>query len=107
MLCPPLTHSPMVANWIERHRHRGSFALHIVGIPVAVVGLLMLPISIPTLSVWVFLLSLSLFLLGYAFQFLGHALEGSEPGEIIALKRKLKPPPSPLIAASQSSRSLV
>ena len=37
----------------------------------------------------VFLLALALFVSGYLFQFLGHALDGTDPGEIILLKRKL------------------
>jgi uncharacterized membrane protein YGL010W len=86
MLCPPQAPSPIIENWLERHQGTVSFTLHLVGIPLTLLGVLMLPIALPTLSWQVLILSLGLFVGGYAFQFLGHALEGSEPGEVTALR---------------------
>jgi hypothetical protein len=58
-----------------------------VGIPATILGALLTPIYIPLASLSIFLLSMSLFFGGYLIQFLGHALEGSEPGELIVLRR--------------------
>lgn len=92
MLCPPQHRCRVVEHWLDRHQSVMSFALHMVGIPVSLLGLLLLPISIPAGSLAIFILSFALFVGGYAFQFLGHALEGSDPGEIVLIKRKLGRP---------------
>ena len=89
MICPPLSSSRLVLNWIERHRNPVSFALHIIGIPPTLLGVLLIPVWAFALSVPIFLFALALFVGGYVFQFLGHALEGTDPGEIIYFKRKL------------------
>ncbi len=89
MICPPHQTSPLVSNWLERHREPLSFVLHMIGIPPTIVGVLMIPIYAYLMSFNLFLLALALFVGGYLIQFLGHALEGSDPGEIILLKRKL------------------
>ena len=87
MLCPPLTPSPLVANWLERHRDPRSFALHMLGIPPTILGVLLIPIYAFLVSLPLFLLAFCLFAGGYLVQFLGHALDGSDPGEVIFLKR--------------------
>jgi uncharacterized membrane protein YGL010W len=89
MICPPLSPSPLVRGWIERHRHPTSFVLHMIGIPPTILGVLMIPVYLMLRSVPLFLLALALFVGGYLVQFLGHAFEGTDPGEIIMLKRKL------------------
>jgi len=89
MICPPLTPSRLVENWIERHRHPVSFALHMVGIPPTVLGVLLIPVYLYALSLPTFLFAVSLFVGGYLLQFLGHAVEGTDPGEVIYFKRKL------------------
>jgi uncharacterized membrane protein YGL010W len=89
MLCPPPPESRLVQNWLERHQGTLSFVLHLVGIPISVLGLLVLPVALASWSQSVAVVAVALFVGGYALQFLGHGLEGSDPGEIIALKRKL------------------
>src|SRR3954471_12116223 len=89
MICPPLAPSHVVQDWLDRHGRPVSFALHMVGIPMTLIGALMVPIYLYLFSAPVFLFSLSLFVLGYLIQFLGHALEGTEPGEIAYLRKKL------------------
>lgn len=69
-------------NWLERHQHPVSFALHLVGIPMTVVGVVVGILSSVALGV-------GLFVLGYALQFVGHALEGNDAGEWILVKRAL------------------
>lgn len=60
-----------------------------VGIPPTILGVLLIPVYGPIFSVSLFLFALALFVGGYLIQFLGHAFEGTDPGEIILLKRKL------------------
>jgi hypothetical protein len=59
------------------------------GIPPTIIGVLLLPIYVVLMSVTLFVFALVLFVGGFLIQFLGHALEGSDPGEIILIKRKL------------------
>ncbi|MBX6313873.1 MAG: DUF962 domain-containing protein [Isosphaeraceae bacterium] len=89
MLCPPHSTPPIVADWLERHRHRGSLVMHLIGIPPTILAVLLSPFYLFLLSGRLFLFCLGLFVGGYLIQFLGHALEGSEPGEITFLRRKL------------------
>jgi hypothetical protein len=60
-----------------------------IGIPPTILGVLMIPIYLLQRSVPLFLFALAMFVGGYLVQFLGHALEGTDPGEVIFLKRKL------------------
>ncbi len=102
MICPPQPPDPVVVNWIERHQHAGSFALHMIGIPATVLGVVLIPIYVMLLSVPVFLLSALLFIGGFLLQFLGHALDGTEPGEITFLKRQLGGTARPAVARQKS-----
>jgi len=79
----------LVQGWIARHRDPTSFVLHMIGIPPTILGVLMIPIYSFAVSMPLFLLALALFCGGYMVQFLGHAIEGTDPGEIILLKRRL------------------
>lgn len=90
MLCPPLTPAPIVTDWVARHRDLRNFALHIVGIPATILGGLFPTVALICLSWQIFLFGLAVFVGGYALQFLGHAIDGTEVGEIAALKKKLK-----------------
>lgn len=89
MICPPHNPPPIVVQWHERHRHPASLALHVLGIPPTIAGVLLLPIYTALVSLPVFLLALGLFVGGYLIQFLGHAFDGSEPGEVAYLRRRL------------------
>jgi uncharacterized membrane protein YGL010W len=89
MICPPHPPEPLVADWLDRHRNPLSFALHMIGIPCTILGAVFIPIYVTLMSVPIFLLALALFVGGYLIQFLGHALDGSEPGEVTFLKKKL------------------
>ncbi len=89
MISPPLTPAPVVQDWLARHGRPVSFSLHMIGIPLTLMGALLVPVYVATLSLPIFLFSWSLFLIGYLIQFLGHALEGTEPGEITYLRKKL------------------
>lgn len=69
-------------NWLERHQHPVSYALHLVGIPMTVVGVGV------AIAGWVWL-GIGLFALGYAIQFVGHGIEGNDAGELILFKKAL------------------
>jgi hypothetical protein len=89
MVYPPQQPSPLIAHWLERHRHPLSFLFHMIGIPPTILGVLLFSVYVGLISVPVMALSLALFFGGYLLQFAGHALEGTDPGEVIFFKRKL------------------
>ena len=86
MIFTPQPPSPLVNNWIERHRDVRSFVLHLIGIPCTILGVLLMPVYVLLLSFTVFALALTLFVGGFLIQFLGHGLDGSEPGEIKGIR---------------------
>ena len=86
MIYPPQPPSPLVLDWIERHRDPKSFVLHLFGIPGTILGVLLMPIYLYQLSISLFLVALVMFVGGFGLQFLGHAIDGSEPGEIKAIR---------------------
>ena len=71
-----------LGNWLERHQHPFNFAIHMLGIPLAVSGLFLL-FFLP----WYW--GVAAFVLGYLLQYLGHAVEGNDVGEWAAIKRML------------------
>jgi uncharacterized membrane protein YGL010W len=87
MIFPPQPPAPLVLNWIERHREPRSFVLHLLGIPGTILGVLLMPIYLMLMYFTLFLFALALFVGGFLLQFLGHGLDGTEPGEIKALRR--------------------
>jgi hypothetical protein len=70
-----------LSNWRERHQHPFNFAVHLVGIPLAVAGVVLLFI-VPW---W----GLAAFVLGYVLQWIGHTVEGNDVGEWAGIKRML------------------
>jgi uncharacterized membrane protein YGL010W len=103
MICPPHSPAPWVEDWLERHRDPRSFVLHMIGIPCTILGVVLIPIYVTLMSAHVFLLSAALFLGGYLIQFIGHALDGSEPGEVAFLRKKLGWRPVAVAAARHPS----
>lgn len=71
-----------LGNWRERHQHPFNFAIHLLGIPLAVSGLFLL-FFLP----WYW--GLGVLVLGYLLQYAGHAVEGNDVGEWAAIKRLL------------------
>lgn len=84
-------------NWRERHRERFNFAIHLVGIPVAVAGVLLLgcaAVDALTTELGVALFpevpwswALAAVVVGYFLQWVGHCVEGNDVGEWAAVKR--------------------
>ncbi len=70
-------------KWAERHTHRLSIILHLVGIPLTIAAL-------PLLVLHFYMWALVLFVSGYALQFLGHAIEGNKSGEQLLCEKLLR-----------------
>lgn len=71
-----------IHNWMLRHKLPFNFAIHMVGIPVAVAG-------IPMLFLLDWYWGVGAIFLGYLLQFIGHQAEGNDVGEWAAIKRLL------------------
>lgn len=69
-------------NWLARHRHPFNFAVHLVGIPLALAGVALL-----FLTDWYW--GAAAVAGGYLLQWVGHRAEGNDVGELIPLKRLL------------------
>src|SRR5271154_5058661 len=75
----------VLQNWRERHQHPFNFAIHLIGIPLAVAGVVML-FTLPW-DDWYW--GAGAVVLGYVLQFIGHFVEGNDLGEWAAIKRLL------------------
>lgn len=69
-------------NWLERHQHPFSFAIHMIGIPLAFAGFVMF-----FTSPWPW--ALAAVVVGYLLQWIGHLVEGNDMGEWAGIKRLL------------------
>lgn len=67
-------------NWRMRHQDPRNFAIHMVGIPLAVAGLIAL-FFMP----WYW--GVGGLVIGYVLQWIGHVWEGNDVGEWAAIKR--------------------
>src|SRR5262245_35175130 len=64
-------------HWRERHQHPFNFAIHLVGIPLAVAGVVLLFVLPWEEWYW----GAGAFVFGYVLQWLGHVVEGNDVGE--------------------------
>ena len=69
-------------NWLQRHQHGFNFAIHMLGIPLAIAGLIL-----PFFVEWYW--GAAAFVLGYLCQWSGHLVEGNDVGEMIPIKKAL------------------
>ena len=82
----------IVRNWLERHRHPASRALHAVGIPLLIGGLLLGAWQL-WWGMWpLWWRPLALILFSYVLQWAGHRIEGNDMGEVVLIKRMLGQP---------------
>ncbi|MFO0974275.1 MAG: Mpo1-like protein [Phycisphaerae bacterium] len=81
-----------LSNWLERHQHPASLALHVLGIPatIAFIPLAAVQLAAGAWSLW--WRPAALLLGGYALQWLGHCIEGNDMGEVILVKKWLGRP---------------
>jgi hypothetical protein len=68
-------------GWMLRHQHPFNFAIHLLGIPLAVSG-------IPLLFLHWYC-GVGAIFLGYLLQYIGHRVEGNDVGEWVLIKRLL------------------
>jgi len=79
-------------NWLERHQHPASRALHAVGIPLLAAGLVLAAVQ---LALWRWDLwwrPVVLIAVSYALQWWGHRIEGNDMGEVVLIKKLLGRP---------------
>ncbi|MDB5306830.1 MAG: hypothetical protein JWO38_1032 [Gemmataceae bacterium] len=69
-------------NWLDRHRNRFNFWIHMLGIPLACAG-------IPLLFVVEWYWGVGAIVGGYLLQWIGHRVEGNDVGEFIPVKKLL------------------
>jgi len=69
-------------NWRIRHQDPRNFAIHMLGIPLAVAGVVLLFV-LP----WYW--GVTAIVVGYILQWIGHRWEGNDVGEWAAIKRLL------------------
>ncbi len=81
-----------IDNWLQRHRHPGSLALHAVGIPSTLVALVVAGWQLADGRWDLWWRPAALFAGGYALQWLGHRIEGNDMGEVILVKKLLGRP---------------
>lgn len=74
-----------LSHWRRRHQHPFNFALHLVGIPLALAGVVLF--FTLEWSEWYW--GAAAFAGGYVLQWLGHRVEGNDLGEWAAIKRLL------------------
>jgi hypothetical protein len=72
-------------NWRLRHQHPFNFAIHLLGIPLAVTGVVLFFVLPWDEWYW----GAGVFVLGYVLQWLGHQVEGNDVGEWAGIKRLL------------------
>jgi hypothetical protein len=70
-------------EWKLRHQLPFNFAIHMIGIPMAMTGLVLL--FVPGLWLW----GAGGLVLGYLLQYIGHRAEGNDVGEWAGIKRLL------------------
>ncbi len=74
---------PAFAGLALRHQLPFNFAIHLIGIPLAVTGVVLLFFPLP----WYW--GVGALVLGYLLQWIGHLAEGNDVGEWAAIKRLL------------------
>jgi hypothetical protein len=72
----------LLAGWLARHQHPVSFYLHLAGIPMTLAAL-------PLAARRRWRRAGRLLGGGYTLQFIGHLVEGTPPGELTVLRRRL------------------
>jgi len=79
-------------NWLDRHQHPVSLALHLIGIPmtIACIPLAIVQLSRDQWDLW--WRPVALLAGGYLLQWIGHLVEGNDMGEVILIKKRLGKP---------------
>ena len=94
----------LLDNWLARHRHPASLALHALGIPMLAAGLLL-----GAWQLWhgmwpLWWRPIGLIALSYLLQWVGHRVEGNDMGEVVLIKRLLGKPYIAIAPSHQAPR---
>src|SRR5713101_7754524 len=89
----------MLWKWRQRHQQPFNFAIHLVGIPLAVVGVWLLVTEPWDEWYW----GVGAFVAGYLLQYVGHRVEGNDIGEWAFVKQLLGLPHMPIAPAPSST----
>ncbi len=81
-----------IRNWLERHQHPASLALHAVGIPLTIVALVLALMQLKEDRWDLWWRPVVLLVSGYLMQWIGHRIEGNDMGEWILVKKMLGKP---------------
>ncbi len=81
-----------LGNWLDRHRHPLSFALHLIGIPLTTAAVVLAGVQLARGQWPLWWRPVLLLLVGYGLQWVGHRVEGNDMGEVILIKRWLGKP---------------
>ena len=81
-----------IENWIARHRHPVSLALHAVGIPLLAAVPIMALVQLGQGRWDLGWPQVGMIVMGYLLQWIGHLIEGNDMGEVVLIKKLLGRP---------------
>ena len=81
-----------LSNWLDRHQHPASVALHAVGIPLTIAAVVLAGVQLARGQWPLWWRPTLLLVIGYLLQWIGHRVEGNDMGEVILIKRWLGRP---------------
>jgi len=81
-----------LGNWLERHQHPLSRALHGVAIPMLPAAGIVAVVQWAQGAWSLWWRPVTLLVLSYALQWIGHRIEGNDMGEVILIKKALGRP---------------
>ena len=81
-----------LSNWLERHQHPVSRALHLIGIPLTLAAVALAAAQLYQWRWDLWWRPATLLIAGYLPQWIGHRIEGNDMGELILLKKWLGRP---------------
>ncbi len=82
----------MLRNWLERHQHPASLALHAIGIPMTLAAVVVAIVQLGESRWDLWWRPVALLVGGYVLQWVGHWIEGNDMGELILVKKAMGRP---------------
>lgn len=82
----------LVQDWLIRHQHPASRALHAVAIPMLVLAGTLAAVQLTDGAWGLWWRPVGLIVLSYTLQWIGHRIEGNDMGELILVKKMLGRP---------------
>lgn len=79
-------------NWLLRHQHPVSLALHVVAVPMLPAAGVLVVTQLIAGAWGLWWRPVGLFVVSYILQWIGHCIEGNDMGELVLIKRWLGRP---------------